>query len=80
MKDLIAGILIPISESIYTIFYAIPLWAVKAGIFGVLALLAYWVIRMRPQMPEGEGKSAFSDLRYFALFVLALQAVLYVIF
>ena len=80
MKDMVAGVLMPIADFIYNIFYAIPLWAVKAGIFGVLALLAVWVIRMRSQIPEGEKTSALYDLRYFALLVLVLQALLYAIF
>ena len=80
MKDIIAGILLPVSNTIYDIFYAIPLWAVKGGIFTVLALLAFWVIRMRPQLPAKDESHYSLDLRWFALFVLGMQVILYIIF
>ncbi len=83
MKHLIAAILRPVAHSVYTLVAAIPMWAVWTLVFGVLAALALWVAALPPQLPgKSEDEKAFSlvDLRVFALFILALQAVLYVVF
>ena len=83
MKNRLAEILTPLSQTIYELVAAVPMWAVQSIIFGVLGLLALWIILMQPQLPEKtEGEKGFSwrDLRFFALFVLALQVVLYLVF
>lgn len=83
MKTAIGNALKPLAEAIFGLVNAIPMWAVRAGVFGLLLLLAIWLVSLPPQLPEGrEGEKGFSpaDLRVFGLFVLALQAVLYLVF
>lgn len=83
MKNRLAEILTPLSQTIYELVAAVPMWAVQSIIFGVLGLLALWIILMPPQLPgDEEGVKGFlwRDLRFFALFVLALQVVLYLVF
>ncbi|MBN1292454.1 MAG: hypothetical protein JXB48_11500 [Candidatus Latescibacteria bacterium] len=83
MKNIIGGLLAPFSDFMFTIINAIPLWVVRAFVFGILLALAVWVFRMSPQLPAaGEKKSLgwLQDLRVFAIAVLMLQAALYIIF
>jgi len=83
MKNRLAEILTPLSQTIYELVAAVPMWAVQSIIFGVLGLLALWVLLLPPQLPEkteGEKEFSWRDLRFFALFVLALQVVLYIVF
>ena len=83
MKQLIADVLTPFALFMYNLVMAIPLGAVRVLVFGILAVLAVWVIRMQPQLPENGDEKQYSivrDLRLFALMILVLQAVLYVIF
>ena len=83
MKNVIAELIAPFAEVLYTIVFSIPLWAVRAFVFAILAALAVWILFMKPQLPEAEDstkQSKLADLRFFALTVLALQALLYVIF
>ena len=83
MKQWIADILAPLSRNLYEVISAIPIGAVRIMVFGILAALAVWVLLLPRQLPEkaDSGKiSTWSDLRIFALFVLVLQAVLYLVF
>ena len=83
MKDLIARLLIPFADTIHNILIAVPLVVVKAIVFGILLVLAVWVIRMSPQLPESEenkSHSLFQDLRLFAIAVILLQSLLYMLF
>ena len=82
MKEWIAGIILPFSDVVYNLVKALPMGYVRALVFGILAALAIWVISMPPQLPE-EGSEKYSllkDLRLFAIAVLVLQALLYIIF
>jgi len=82
MKQLIADILGPVSQNIYTWMAAIPMWMVQAIVFGIYVLLALWVLLLPPQLPVkgNDDRVLVKDLRFFALFVLTLQVVLYIIF
>ena len=82
MKQLIADILGPVSQNIYTWMAAIPMWMVQAIVFGIYVLLALWVLLLPPQLPVkgNDNRVLVKDLRFFALFVLTLQVVLYIIF
>lgn len=83
MKDIIGGLLAPFAETMFDLVKAIPLGVVRALVFGILIALTLWVIRMAPQMPKtGEEKSysIFRDLRFFAIGILFLQAILYILF
>ena len=83
MKNVIAGVIIPFAEVLYSIVLSIPLWTVRAFVFAILAALVVWILKMPPQRPETVDmmkQSKLADLRYFALTVITLQALLYVIF
>ena len=82
MKNLIADMLSPVANSLHELIMMVPLSAVRGLVFALLAALAVWVIAMRPQLPDDSEKksSPLSDLRFFALGVLILQALLYIIF
>jgi len=83
MKQWIGEILDPVSQNFYTWIAAIPMWMVQALVFGIFVLLALWVLLLPPQLPvKGEESKVLylKDLRLFALFVLVLQIVLYIIF
>ena len=83
MKQWIADKLFPLSETLYNLICAVPLRAVNILVFGILVLLALWVLMLPPQLPELKDRniiSPISDLRLFALGVLVLQAVLYIVF
>ena len=51
MKQLIADILGPVSQNIYSWMAAIPMWMVQAIVFGIYVLLALWVLLLPPQLP-----------------------------
>ena len=80
MKDAIVNLLSPFGDFMFRTTAAIPIWAVRALVFAVLAALAFWVWRMRPQTPDDDDRAGKMDLRWFAMIVLALQAILYLIF
>jgi len=83
MKTLLAGLLTPVSELLFKLVMAVPMGVVRAFVFGIIAALVLWILRMSPQVPETKGEkpySLFSDLRIFALVVLIIQAALYIIF
>ncbi|MHB9029883.1 MAG: hypothetical protein ACYC9O_14035 [Candidatus Latescibacterota bacterium] len=84
MRQWIADLLIPAAEFIRQSVSAIPMTAVRALVFGVLVSLAFWVFSLAPQVSETsegfEKKSIWNDLRFFAIAVLGLQALLYIIF
>lgn len=83
MKTVIAELIAPFAEALYTIVFSIPLWAVRAFVFAILTALAVWILKMPPQFPKADEnmkQSKLADLRFFALAVITLQALLYVIF
>ncbi|MCD6309010.1 MAG: hypothetical protein J7M24_08460 [Candidatus Latescibacteria bacterium] len=83
MKNMISSLLVPLSSAVYAAVSAIPMWAVWGIVFGVIALLAGWIMLLPPQIPgksESERPYSLVDLRVFALFVLAIQALLYIVF
>lgn len=82
MKEFFGGLLSPVADMFYAAVNAIPMWGVRTGVFALLMLLAAWIMHMPPQLPEGRTgeKMSLLDLRFFALCVLILQAVLYMVF
>ena len=82
MKEWIAGIILPFANVVYNLVKALPMGFVRALVFGILAALAIWVISMPPQLPETDRdkRSLIKDLRFFALAVIVLQSLLYIIF
>jgi len=77
MREFIGSLLAPLADVVFAVMHSIPLGAVRAFVFLILAVTALWVLSLPPQRSDG---SARTDLRFFALFVLGLQMLLYVIF
>ncbi len=83
MKETIAGLLRPFGDWIFGIILSVPLWAVKLVFLGILAALAIWVLTLPAQRAtdqDGNEKSVFTDLRLFAIGLLALQSICYLVF
>jgi hypothetical protein len=83
MRQTIGSFLAPLSQGLFEIVSAVPMGAVRALVFVILAALGIWVFRMPPQLPEildRDKKVDLKDLRLFAIVVLLLQAVLYIVF
>ena len=80
IKQFIADILNPIAGILFSLVMTVPMSVVRVIFIGVLAVLALWVLTMPGQYPEGNKKKRWEDLRLFALGVLLLQALLYLIF
>ncbi len=80
MKELIAHLLVPAGTVILSFVAAIPIWAVRLAFIGLLAGVSLWVFRLSPQVPESGETGLMKDLRYFAVLVLALQALCYIVF
>ena len=83
MRQMIGSFLAPLSQCLFEIVSAVPMGAVRALVFVILAVLGIWVLRMPPHLPEirDRGKKVdLKDLRLFALVVLLLQAILYIVF
>ena len=83
MKLWLANLLSPLSQIIYELASAVPMNAVRVIVFAIIMLLALWVLKMPPQLPEkrkDSTKSMWDDLRFFAFVVLAIQALFYLIF
>ena len=81
MKQLIGNFLKPLGDVLLNILTAVPLPLVRVVFFLLLAAIALWVISLSPQMPkEEEKKRGIKDLRIFAIILLALQSVFYLVF
>ncbi|MFC1607518.1 hypothetical protein ACFL47_06060 [Candidatus Latescibacterota bacterium] len=83
LKEMISSLILPFADFMFAVTNAIPLGVVRAAVFAIIAVLAFWVIRMPAQLPENEEKQGLhllKDLRFFALGVLVLQALLYIVF
>lgn len=79
MNTFAAIVLAPFARWLYGLFAAIPIPLVRGGVFAILGALAVWVLFLPPQRP-GPGEGSGDDLRFFALVVLVLQALLYIVF
>ncbi|MFC1539797.1 hypothetical protein ACFL6H_10270 [Candidatus Latescibacterota bacterium] len=80
IKQWIASILNPIAQYLFEIAMAIPMSVVRMIFLGIFALLAIWVLTMPPQYPDDGEQKKWSDLRLFALIVLVVQSLFYIIF
>jgi hypothetical protein len=83
MKNTIIALLKPVAEWCHDAVSGIPLW-VAAGIYVlVLAVLAAWVLTLKRERAGEKGYSCpsviFHDLRLWAVLVLFVQAIIYVI-
>ena len=83
MKQLIGDMLAPISDFLFNLVVMVPMSAVRVLVFVILTALAIWVLCMPAQLPEGAARDKMTflkDLRFFALAVIGLQAILYLMF
>ena len=83
MRDWLAQQLKPLADWLLALVLKVPLPAVRLIFLGLLAALAVWALTLPPQRPEGEaGKNStiLSDLRLFAVGLLLLQSIFYLIF
>ena len=70
----------PAADGLFALAMAVPMSVVRLIFLGVFALLALWVLILPPQLPENGRQEVFSDLRVFALIVLIVQSLFYIIF
>ena len=83
MGDWLAELLKPLAEWIFVLVMSVPLGVVRLIFLGILAALALWVLTLPSQSPEpveGKKPSLLSDLRVFAIGLLLLQSIFYLIF
>lgn len=83
MRDWLAELLKPLAEWLFVLVMSVPLSVVRLIFLGILAALAIWALTLPPQRPEpveGKKDSWLSDLRFFAVGLLFLQSIFYLIF
>jgi len=83
MRDWLAELLKPFAELMFALVMSVPLSMVRLIFLGILAALAVWAITLpaqRPEPVEGRKQSLLSDLRLFAVGLLLLQSIFYLIF
>ena len=80
IKQWIADILNPIGNSLFSLVISIPMGVVRDIFLGILALLALWLLTLQAQYSDESRKKIWTDLRLFALGVLILQSLFYLIF
>ena len=80
IQQWIAGILIPIGNRLFSLAMSVPMGVVRIIFLCILAVLAIWVLTMPAQYSDEKRKKIWTDLRLFALGVLLLQAMFYIIF
>ena len=83
MKEMIVNLLKPFANACYSVVSAIPLSAVAAIYVLVLVILAVWVLTLKPEKAAGADEPQkcpfLSDLRLWAVLILLVQAIIYVL-
>ena len=82
VKVWIGSKLLPLSDWMLARVELVPLSLVRMMFIGLLAALALWSLSLRPQLPGKDDREFvfLRDLRMFAILLLALQAIPYLIF
>ena len=80
IKHMIVTVVNAIGTRLFDIIMLVPMGIVRLIFLGVLVLLALWVLSLPPQQPDEGKKTIWGDLRLFALVVLVLQSLFYLIF
>ena len=70
----------PVADLCFELVMAVPMWMVRSIFLGILVVVAVWVLTLHRQMPDADNPPFYKDLRLMALGVLALQAILYLVF
>ena len=79
IQQWIAGIIQPIGDRLFSFALSVPMGVVRVLFLSILAVLALWILTMPAQYSDDKRK-IWTDLRLFALGVLLLQAMFYIIF
>lgn len=69
-----------IGDVFFCLVSVVPLGAVRWLFILILMLIALWIFFLPSQHPESASPSRREDLRYFALSILLLQSVIYLLF
>jgi len=84
MKEFIISLLKPFAQVCYKLVNAVSVRAALAVYILVMVSLALWVLTLkqeRPQKTSAAGKNLFlHDLRFWAVLILFLQIIIYLIF
>ncbi|MFC1693836.1 hypothetical protein ACFL1R_10055 [Candidatus Latescibacterota bacterium] len=80
IKQWIADCINPIGNSLFSLIMTIPMSVVRIIFLCILAFLALWVLSLPAQYPDNRKNNFWYDLRFFALGVLILQSLFYLIF
>ena len=84
MKEIIIDLLKPFAELCYKFVVAVPVRTALVIYILVLAALALWVLTLKQENPRKAPDCSkllfFRDLRLWAVLILFLQIVIYVIF
>ena len=81
MRDFLLTVLKPLSNMFYNWTAAVPMGAVKLIFVGMLVLMMVWVWRLRSERVEADGvwTRVCNDLRFWALSILSVQVVIYIL-
>jgi hypothetical protein len=83
MKEIIISLLKPFAQLCYKFATAVSVQTALVIYILVLAVLAVWVLSLKKEKSgeADDGKILFlHDLRFWAVLILLLQAVIYIIF
>lgn len=83
MREMITRLLEPFADACYALVSLIPLEAVGVIYILVLVILAVWVLTLKQEKVTGAGEPRrcvfLSDLRLWAVLILFIQAIIYVL-
>jgi hypothetical protein len=84
MKTAIITILKPFADLCFELVSAVPLAVAVVIYIAVLVVTALWVLTLKAEKPRADRKSFLPlflhDLRLYAVLILIVQAVIYVVF
>jgi hypothetical protein len=84
MKEMIISLLKPFAEICYKFANAVSPGAAATIYILVLVALAVWVLTLKQEKPRKTGRPGknllLHDLRFWAVLILFLQIVIYIVF
>jgi len=78
MKNWIMTLFEPVGTFCYDLIIDIPLDIVRGIYIAIFVLIALWLFRL-PVQTDSASKKLIRDLRWFALGILVLQSIIYVV-